>query len=992
MNRYIYNSSILSLAALLVIASACEKEKPSDEEILNERQAATTQLEVSYAFVGQEVSVLDFSSAASRYELEVNMNNENLRWNVESNRDWCVVLPESHKGSGKVTLMIDANESFDPRVPATLTFVAGEYRGASVKVNQRASTFIVGQPYLIAPIDGGLYSTQVITAPGSDWECEGSDWLQVSKGATTSTPDYDITTINITPAANSSESRYGAITLKAGQETEQVFVWQFGTDLDYDENGNIYFDSRVPARVSFTAPAYTVKSVQVPEFGQTEVTENGDGTSTVTILLSENLSDCSEVRTVNVSVALTNTSASVVTLPVLVQDYVPAHGLVTPKGFNAFAQAVATGSDTSDWERDGEVYLVQDINMEEESGWAGIGSAEHPFTGIFNGAGHAILNLKGATAGLFNYTQDATIKGVTLGKGSSLYNNTEYNGKAALGGIVSNAKNTKVISCGFAGEMEVAADLAEEGVMYAGGVVGWADATSSIEACKMTGTLFISSPGTSDIDYYVGGIAGLCEGSLTASEMSGSLQYSSSVETVYLGGIEGSLKPEAQVGNNTFNGSILLGGGAKEAAVGGLYGSIESSRSFNHAQDKSISMGSIRIQSYLSSDSETYVFAGGMVGLAKPGITLSYNGYENKTGFLLNQSAALFSRYICIGGILGGCSPEDEDGALASLQIESCDNTGAISVRYGTGRSNVRHGLFGGIAGFINGPATLTSCTNGAAIGAADVSKDESGTAGNARCGTASNDYNEIIGGVVGYAKGGNQVLSSCANGAAVTNLHYTNRPSTSSIDGMYCSQVSGGILGAFEYTPSPDGNFALKIDNCTNSANGQVLCFRGYAGGIVGFCRNATITGSSSSGFQAAAANDNAYYRGGIAGGAINSTFTSCWAKCSINSGAGGSAEAAFTGGILGWAMGDDPIKIQSCSFNGTAKCTKSGDKPIYPGGIIGAAHSNTTISACKYGGQVQDLTITANNALEVANAVGNYGTNPGCTVAGLEYWDGKM
>ena len=435
-------------------------------------------------------------------------------------------------------------------------------------------------------------------------------------------------------------------------------------------------------------------------------------------------------------------------------------------------------------------------------------------------------------------------------------------------------------------------------------------------------------------------------------------------------------------GNNAFSGSLILSGGALHATLGGLYGSVTASHYFDNASDKSLSMGSISIDSYVSSDSGTF-FAGGLVGKAGAGISLSIKGYENKTSFNLNQETALNARYVCIGGILGGCDIDEEDGAVQNLTLEDNTNSGAITLLYASGvGSRFRHGLFGGMVGFINGPASITGCMNNAAVGAADAK-------GYARCGATSNDYCEITGGIAGMARGGNLSIKSCVNTAPVTNLHYSNRPSTSTYDGYYCSQASGGILGVFNYLPTPE-NFTLTIDGCTNSVSGQVLCFRGYSGGVVGYCRNATITNSSSSGNQSATANDNAYYRGGIAGGVIKTTVRDCWSKCSINSGAGGSAEAAFTGGIVGWVMGDDPVTVEKCSFFGTIFCTLSGTKPIYPGGIVASAKANTVVKDCKYGGKVQDVAISANNYNTSSYIVGNY-AQAQCTITGIEYWTGN-
>ena len=994
MRHYIYN--MLSAAVLLVAAVACVKEKASDEQTMNERKAAMAQLEVSYSSGGQAVSEITVGSSASRYELEVKMNNDNLRWNLESDRAWCVVVPGEHRGSGKVVLSIEANESFDARdmaSAATLSFVAGEYRSEAITVSQIGTKFIVNKPYFIAPMDGGVYTTRVTTPAGTSWNCEGNEWMEVTRGATTSGAEYDTTDITIKPSYNGGESRYGTITLSSGEEASGINLWQFGSEYDYDAEGNIFFNYGVPANFSITAPAYSVKKINVPEFGKASLVENGDGTSTINFTLSDNLSDCSEVREVNLSIDLNNASAITVPLPRLMQDYTPAFGLVSAKGLKAFAQAVANGDETTDWERDGAVVVIQDISMDDVTDWPGIGTQEHPFTGTFNGKGHVITGLSGSR-GLFNNIKNATVKDVALGKQGkavSIFDNRSYTEDAVVGGLVANAQASTISGCSFVGDFEVAVTLSS-GSIYAGGIVGKADASSSIEACKVGGQITITSPAASGVICNAGGIAGLCQGSILGSEMQGGLKYSSGIATAFIGGIQGKLGDGISVGNNTFNGSIILGGGVQEACVGGLYGCVENSRAFNYAQDKSMSMGSIRVNSYSSSDN-TNLWVGGMVGKAKAGIGLSFAGYENKTGILLNQTAGLTSRYICIGGILGGCDWQNGSaGAVASLDIENATNSGAIMVRYSTNGSKVRHGLFGGIVGLVNGPANIKNCTNSANVGSADTSKDEDDVAGNTRAGAAANDFCEIIGGIVGYAKGGNQLIEGCANLAPVQNLHYSNRPSTSSSDGMFCSQVAGGIIGAFNYDTTPNDNITLTLKSCNNNVNGDVLCFRGYAGGIVGYCRSATITGCSSRGGQAAKENDNAYYRGGIAGGVIKTSITDCWANCNITSGAGGSAEAAFSGGIVGWVLTNDPVTIKDCKYFGKITCTPNGSKPIYPGGIVSAAAENTSVINCRFGGTVQDTEISANNVRTPAYVAGNYIANPVCSIEGIDYWDGKL
>jgi hypothetical protein len=968
----------LFIIALAACAWACTEEQPTDKEILDSR--TSSKLEVSYSASGSPISALSFTHNAIRKEIEVNVNNENLSWNLESNRDWCKVVPGEHKGTGAITLQISANEEFEAREQATLTFVAGEFRGFRITVNQSASAFILGQPYFLTPIAGEATTSKVTTISGTDWDFSAPDWLTVSKGATASADGFSVTTLNISSSANDGKSRYGAIELASGAEKDYIYVYQFGTELEYDAGGNIYFPSGTPATLTFPAPAFMVGDIQLPGYAKGEVTENGDGTATVTITIDDNLSDCGEVREVDIALTLTNASASIVKLPKLVQDYVPAHGLVTGKGMVAFAKAIADGTSTADWQQDGVVRVIQDIDMNGIAGWTGIGTSSKPFTGTFDGGGHTINFPAGTSAGLFNFCKGANVKNVVLGKGTSIYNNSEFMGAAYFGGIVSHAESTSISDCTFAGDLEYSGTSDDEGTVCVGGILGWGDASSSVKSCKMSGKVLVSSASSPEVICYLGGIVGLAKGSLTASEVSGEVKFSSALETVLMGGVTSSLIEGATAGNNSFNGKLVLSGNAKEATLGGLYGRVDSDRTFDVGTDKSITIGEISLDSFLNDNVNTHIYAGGFIGKIQPGVALTAKGYETQTTIHLDLSQNITTHYICLGGFLGSCDPVE---AAKSVSFEDITNSGSITLLYSTTSTvgaRMRHGHFGGIAGYINCGGSVKSCTNQGAIGAAD-------SAGNVRCAASSNDYNEIIGGIIGCAKGGSLTIESCLNAAPITNLHYSNRPSTATYDGMFSSQAAGGILGAFSYFEA-DAAASLTIKSCINSDKGQVLNFRGYAGGIVGYCQNATITDCNSSGAQAAASNDNAYYRGGIAGGIRKSTIKNSWASCPITSGSGGSAEAAFSGGIAGWVKSDDLVTIENCSYYGVLKSATSTTKPSYPGGILGAGVENTVIKDCKYGGSIQGIDINDNNVAAKKNVIGNETGN----ISGITYWNGKQ
>lgn len=967
-----YNLYIL-FAAAAIFAAACTEEAISEKDDLASRTDKSEKLEVSFSLDGSPVSALNFTHNATVRELEVNVNNENLYWNLESNRSWCKVVEAEHKGSGTVTLEISANEGFDAREQATLTFVAGAYRGSSITADQTATAFILNQPYFVSPIGGGALTVKVTTLDETVWSYEENDWIGITEGGKTSTGGFTTTTLTLTPAVNTDDSRFGSVELASGAEKDYIYVYQFGTDLNYDDAGNIFFASGTPASLSLTAPAFMVKNVQVPDFATGTIAE-GEGTATITIVMEDNLSDCAEVRQMDASLQLGNASATLVALPAIVQDYTPAYGLVTAAGLQAFAKAVKEGTSTADWESEGVVRVLRDIDMNGVSGWEGIGTADHPFTGKFNGGGFSVINLKNTAYGLFGHAKDATIENICLGKGCSIYNGLHYTGPGCFGGIVSVAEGTTVSGCGMAGTIEFGGSSDDEDPLYVGGIVGKADNSSTVKGCSLTGSLTLSSPASDGTEYYCGGIAGLCEGALTASEVLGKLTYSSGVATAYIGGVQSKVAEGASVGNNSFMGTVSLGGSAMSAAAGGLYGLLEAG-SFDAATDKSVSLGTVEIKAFRA-NAASCIHVGGFAGKAAAGTSPSFKGYESQTNILMDCSAAVYSgKYVFIGGFLGGCDP---DNPVESATFDNLKNSGAIAVKVNTSIAcNVRRTWIGGVAGMVNGPSSFTSCVNNA-----DLGKSSDGV----YC-ARSNGYNQIIGGIAGHVHGGNAVFANCTNQADLESHIYNNNGlGNGTWDGMYTLPSVGGILGAFNYYTSPE-TYTLSMTSCANGK--RLFSYRGHTGGIVGYCCNATIDGCTNLGRQSNGTNDQCAIRGGIAGGAANATVKNCTATGDITSKTYGSADHANAGGIVGMVSGSAAVTVDNCSYFGAVKAEKgTGDKPFNAGGIVGMGTSETHVTGCKYGGSVQGVEINENNVGTLKNVIGNESGE----ATGTNYWSGNI
>ena len=147
-------------------------------------------------------------------------------------------------------------------------------------------------------------------------------------------------------------------------------------------------------------------------------------------------------------------------------------GISTATDLMNFAKAVNNGSSISRWQNDaGEIVLLNDIDMASVTEWTPIGdidasnyttakpyAAAHPFTGVFNGQGHAIKNLNYSlditngrlSYGVFGSIENATVKNLTLGDASTTVTWT-MSGTApkytVIAPLVCFAQNSVIESC-----------------------------------------------------------------------------------------------------------------------------------------------------------------------------------------------------------------------------------------------------------------------------------------------------------------------------------------------------------------------------------------------------------------------------------------------------------------------------------------------------------------------------------------------------------------
>ena len=358
------------------------------------------------------------------------------------------------------------------------------------------------------------------------------------------------------------------------------------------------------------------------------------------------------------------------------------------------------------------------------------------------------------------------------------------------------------------------------------------------------------------------------------------------------------------------------------------------------------------------------------------GVGLTAKGYTLLTNITLDMKTnEPYGSYLNCGGFLGSCEP---DATAGTMLFDHLTNQGVIDIQFSTTVYNVvRRMCVGGIVGLVRGSATFESCSNKGEIGKNEV--NSSGT--NGANGRLGNGMTEIIGGIAGHAYGGGMTFSNCTNEAKLCNGHYNNNASTGTYGNFLTPPCTGGIVGAFNFKPSPE-NIFLAIESC--SSTGNIWAVRGFAGGIVGFAQKAAITGCSWKGASDGANLSQASFKGGIAGGLADTTVGNCTVNAGlIVSHKGGSAEAADSGGIVARVISGDIVSISGCKFYGELNCSATGGSN-FSGGIASTVQSNTVIKNCSFGGKVLGTNVTENTV--TAKAVGN-GT---CTVEEITLWTG--
>ena len=1002
-------------------------------------------IEVTFSVNGEEVRSLDLASVSHNIVVDVALNNEGVYWTPISNKDWCQIVEEKHRGSGSFTIIINANDSFYSRETATIKFVAGEYEAKMLTVDHNGNVFVLDQVYAASTKSVGSFTTKVKTfEAGEAWSFESDSWITVAKGAVTTTEAGEtVTELTISWDENSDISRYGEVKLiKDGKNYADgwINIWQYGTELNYDAEGNIFLASKEATPLELRVPKQTIKDIEMPTWVTYELVENADNTVSYMLQFADNPSDAEHIRVTELALSMLSGSHNVA-LPVIKQDFYAMEGLLTGPGLALFAKRWNEGGDVSQWNINGVPTIIADIDLTEVKEWVSIGTAERPWTGEFNGNGKKLVNLK-ASQPLFGHCKDAHLKNIILDETSKFSVTGEYTESCYLASLAAVLENSTVENCTNNATVSLEAkSKASECSSFVAGLVCKIDATSKLSLCTNIGSVVVANSSTttsSDGNFYVGGLVAYNEGIVEDGFNNGPIEGSAQVTKTYLGGVVGYTEAGAIIRNN-LNAGVVKYGAARgsnvslQGFVGGIVG-IANGEILGNTNEGDITSTSTVQELYLggitgyildpaikiennvqatasdlkASGKTTYAYVGGLAGYVDEETTVSFDFSKDAGTFAGTITAghceAVSSAFVAAGGIIGySYSPISIANALynGTITIDIADTTTGDYIAAGaiigwaestltlTASTNVGEILvpkttvipkakmcLGGLVGMAKSNLTITDCTNTMNVEFAAATPSK------------SNGVPCHMGGIVGRILSGKTVIENCHNKGYVTNRFYNNNTFYDLDLGTVGTMNStGGILGSYGYKTTVTSGDSCSIKDCTNTH--PTRTYRACVGGIVGYIRNGEVEACT---YLNGRMNDSGFcnsYAGGIVGVAESCTINNCTATADINSSTGGSGYPRC-GGIAAWIR---KSVVSNCSFYGNLTYTANGTYDDFCGGIVALAEDDEcVIKDSRFGGSVNGVTISENNCVDYAVGVaslGKFESNP--TVSGISYWNGK-
>ncbi len=805
MKRYIY--AILLLTATL--AAACSKDTVTEQEFAS--------LEVGYTLSGAEVRALPVNSSSHNITVDVTLNNQSIYWDVESDAEWCSVVAENHRGSGAFTVNIKANEEFTDREPATLTFIAGQFRGHTLKVTQTGNIFIVSQIYAIGAKGEGSADVSVAVVEGIEWDVIEQPWLKAQKGTSSSSDGMVTTALHITWDANTAASRYGQIGLCRDGETQaeaQFNVFQFGDELPYEGEGEIMLPSKDATSLEVKTPAGCVEAVAAPAWVSYTVRENGDNTTSYIFVTEDNPSDTRTIRTSDISIKIQDKEGAVA-LPAIKQQYYPVSGITSADGLKLFAQTVNAGGDTSDWKKDGKIVLLNNIDMSKLTGeWTPIGNAAHKFGEEFDGAYRKIMNFRSSKP-LFGECEGAKLKAIIIDETSAFSATDEYMTEYTLAPLADRLTACTVAECSnYAPVVMRAVTNNTATAAYVSGLVGRVEAGTTIDKCVNYGAVSATDEcstavqqgtfnvagiaavnngtlsacvnqgtvgdGAVSYNHFVGGITAVSTGEVSACVNKGAINVASIrvvngvldySRYIWLGGIVG--QNHGKIVESTNDAAIVSTSDVKMQRVGGVAGALMTENPIL-SNNKNTKNGSISMNGTNTVQAGVRVLSlGGLYGEILMPVTFDFTSDQSSSEGAISCTKlepSSTTAYIYVGGLIGWATPTGRVTLIkprweSTITFDFSKSAGALFIL--------------GVGGIIGGADSPIAITDAKTAGAISIT---------ANTGTTMQNKIAALGGVIGYAKS-DVDIKRCVNDASVQQLIACAKSNS-------YPQFIGGIVG----------------------------------------------------------------------------------------------------------------------------------------------------------------------------------------------------
>jgi len=486
------------------VAANMELEPREGEIIIQENDGSLSEVLHVYQFGGPVIVI-------SQREYTVPSEGGTVQVEIESNTEYEALPPEEEwiRENAKRSVSthtryytVDANETYDARM-AKLVFRTTDgslLDTVTVKQVQKGALAITPSSCNIGG-SGGKVTFDVNTNEKYEVEIPSDvNWVHrlETRALTTETLTLSVDT------NTSATPRKATVTLRSETLTGTLTINQGGfVDIRFSTDTIRATSAAVTKEFTLTANANWTLQSNNENWCTVSPIQGSAGTYTAKVSLTENTS-MFDARTAYLTLTIDTTARHVV----VVQDHATpdpniSKGIRNLDDLINFRDAINEGKDISMWKYNGEINLLADIDLSYVENWEPIGSrtsskVNKPFTGIFNGNGYTIRNLKinsnASTIGFFGYNsgiiKNLRLENVDIKSTKTSTTDNHVGGICGWNFIGDGNANGKIVNCIISGKI-----VAPEA--NSGGICGYNQ--GSVNDCTTDGIV---------TGYYVGGICG----------------------------------------------------------------------------------------------------------------------------------------------------------------------------------------------------------------------------------------------------------------------------------------------------------------------------------------------------------------------------------------------------------------------------------------------------------------------------------------------------